>query len=107
MSRSGFLLLATVIIGGLALQPAAAQVNPTPPPSDRTEQARAFVQRFRAANTTHDGKLTRPQAEAAKMTAIVRYFGDIDAQHKGFITLEDIRVFAQKRRAAANPTATE
>jgi hypothetical protein len=104
MSRSRNLLLASIILAGSALQPGTAQTNPTP---ERQGQVRAFVERFRTANTTHDGKLTRQQAEAANMTGIVRAFPEIDAQHKGFITLEDIRAFAEKRRAAAEPAGVE
>ncbi len=105
MSRLKILLLAAAVIGAASLQPATAQ---SPPASGQQGgQVKSFLERFRAANTTHDGKLTLPQAEAANMPGLARAFPQIDAQHKGFITLEDIRTFIQKRRASAQPAATQ
>ena len=56
-------------------------------------------QRFEAANVTHDGRLTREQAEAAGLRGILRNFEQIDTDNKGYVTLQDLRVFAQARRA--------
>lgn len=60
-------------------------------------------QRFEAANTTHDGKLTLDQAQAAGMKNVIRHFGDIDADHKGYITLQDIRAWRQSQHGPAAP----
>ena len=56
--------------------------------------------RFDAANTTHDGRLTPDQAQAAGWRAIVVHFQDIDSDHKGYVTWQDIRAWQQSRRAA-------
>jgi len=69
---------------------------------------RKLETRFDAANTTHDGRLTLQQAEAANMRAIVAHFGEIDTHHAGYVTLNEVMAWrldqmAQqlKRRAAA------
>lgn len=64
-----------------------------------------LIQRFAAANVTHDGRLTRQQA-ATGMPMVARNFDSIDIEHKGFVTLPEIRAFAQERRAAGE-TATQ
>jgi hypothetical protein len=67
-----------------------------------------WQQKFAAANTTHDGHLTLPQAQAARMKTIVDHFAVIDTKNRGYLTLNDIIAWhldeqAQKmeRRAAA------
>ena len=64
-----------------------------------------LVQRFANANVTHDGRLTRGQAEAG-MPMVARNFDTIDIEHKGYVTLPEIRAFAAERRAAGQ-SATE
>lgn len=56
--------------------------------------------RFEAANVTHDGRLTLAQAEAAHWMVIVRHFGQIDRDRKGYVTWQDIRQFQQEMHAA-------
>jgi hypothetical protein len=108
---------------GLAALPAVAQTSPPPAPPGVTEPepapggpgnaGRTFVEEFRAANTTHDGRLTLQQAQAAAPTVqhmglVARRFAAIDTQHKGYITLQDIRAYRQEmmqQRAAHNPSA--
>lgn len=58
-----------------------------------------LMERFAAANVTHDGRLTREQA-ATGMPMVARNFDSIDIEHKGYVTLPEIRAFAQERRAA-------
>lgn len=57
-------------------------------------------QRFEAANTTRDGKLTLDQAKAANMRRIVDRFDAIDGTKKGYVTVEDIRTYNRAQRAA-------
>jgi hypothetical protein len=57
-----------------------------------------FARRFAAASTTHDGKLTRDQAKAARMNGMVKYFDTIDKDHKGYVTRKDAGAF---RRTSA------
>jgi hypothetical protein len=54
---------------------------------------------FAAANTTHDGHLTFPQAQAANMKPIVDHFAEIDTKNRGYITLNDIIAWHLDRMA--------
>ncbi|WP_028210228.1 hypothetical protein [Paraburkholderia mimosarum] len=68
--------------------------------SARVERMMAQVQsRFAAANTTHDDKLTREQAQAG-MPMVAQHFEEIDAQQAGFVTLAQIEDFMRARAAA-------
>ena len=107
-------LAATLLMSTAAFaQPAPDAPPPTPPEAGAPGPAGGpgapgaprmnMRQRFEAANTTHDGRLTRDQAEAAGLRGIARHFDQIDADKKGYITLQDLRAFAQARRAAAAP----
>lgn len=83
--------------------PNPPQSEPLPPPRPgaasypRTGTG-SLAQRFAAANATHDGRLTREQAEAG-MPMVARNFDAIDLDHKGYVTLPDIRGFVAQRRA--------
>ncbi len=61
-----------------------------------------FRQRFSSASP--NGHLTLDQARAGHMPMIARHFDEIDSQHKGYVTLDDIRAYQRKvqaRRRAA------
>ena len=58
---------------------------------------------FAAANTTHDGHLTRQQAELADWPRVAKHFDEIDTEHRGWITAAQIHAFNRshhKRHAA-------
>lgn len=64
--------------------------------------------RFDAANTTHDGRLTLQQAEDANMRGVVKHFSQIDTQHLGYVTFNELMAWRMdqmaqqmERRAAA------
>ena len=57
-------------------------------------------QRFEMANVTHDGRLTRDQAQQARWMGVARHFDDIDLDRKGYITLQDLREWSRARRAS-------
>ena len=61
---------------------------------------RTAKQRFEEANTTHDGKLTLEQAQAAKMTRVAKNFDAIDTEHKGYVTPAEIKAYNKAQRAA-------
>ena len=61
---------------------------------------RKLADRFAEANTTHDGHLTLAQARDAKMNEVVRDFGLIDKDKKGYVTVDGIKAFRHERRAA-------
>lgn len=75
-----------------------AQATTPPPPGAAPGQHESFIARFRAANTTNDGKLTLEQARAAGMHMIVNHFAQIDTAHKGYVTLDDIRIARAARQ---------
>ena len=58
-------------------------------------------QRFDAANITHDGRLTLQQAQAAHLSRVVHNFGSIDRDHKGYVTMQDLREWHRSRRASS------
>ena len=72
-------------------KPAVTKPKPVP----RTEE-----QRFDAANTTHDGKLTLAQATSAKWVNIRRNFAAIDKDKKGYVTQDDIKAYNAAKKAA-------
>jgi hypothetical protein len=81
-----------------ALSSAWAQ-EPPPPPSETAPPSHPLRDRFAAANITHDGRLTREQAEAGGLRMVAKNFDAIDINHHGYVTLEDVKAFAQSRRA--------
>jgi hypothetical protein len=96
-------LAAAGLLAGLtpALSSAWAQEPPPPaPPSGTAPASHPLRDRFAAANTTHDGRLTREQAEGGGMKVIAKNFDAIDVNHRGYVTLQDVRAFTQARRAA-------
>lgn len=72
---------------------AAAAVNAASP-----RHRMSWQQHFAQANTTHDGHLTRQQAEQGYPT-IARHFAEIDAGKKGFVTVDDINAWHKLHRA--------
>jgi hypothetical protein len=78
---------------------------PGPGASAQPGGGSALAQRFAMANVTHDGRLTLQQAQSA-MPMVARNFDSIDVEHKGYVTLPEIRAFAAERRTAGE-SATE
>ena len=119
-------LAAALLIGagalaqGFGASPAAAQPAPQPypdqqggpppgpggpsgygqQPSPAPGQHMTGAQKFDAANVTHDGRLTRDQAQQAGYRAVFRNFDAIDRDHKGYVTKQDIREWHRAKRAA-------
>lgn len=87
----------------LCIVSAAASAQGMPPQgadSARVERAISQLQtRFASANTTHDGKLTRAQAQAG-MPMVAQHFDEIDAQQQGYVTLAQIEDFMRQKMAA-------
>jgi hypothetical protein len=87
----------------LCIVSAAAQAQGVPPQgadSARVERMIGQLQtRFATANTTHDGKLTRAQAQAG-MPMVAQHFDEIDVQKQGYVTLTQIEDFMRQKAAA-------
>jgi hypothetical protein len=84
------------VMMGLAPMAGSAMAQDASPPA----VPHRLRDKFAAANVTHDGHLTLAQAQAGAMPMVVRHFGSIDADHKGYATLADIKQFIAVRRAA-------
>jgi hypothetical protein len=54
--------------------------------------------RFVDADTDHDGKLSRTEAQA--MPAVAKHFDEIDADHDGYITHAELRAARERYQAA-------
>ena len=59
-------------------------------------------ERFYNANTTHDGHLTREQARG-KMPNVYIYYSAIDTQHKGYVTLDEIKAYIVSQTSFDKP----
>ena len=97
-------LIISVLALGLLALPGFAQTQPAPAPAPAAAAPGTatavppvkrvpFEQRFDAANTSHDGKLTLAQAKAGKLRGVTRYFALIDTGKKGFVTKDDVAAF--------------
>ena len=77
-----FVLISLISFAGLHMQLGYAQEN--------SRANTMLEQRFKAANKTNDGKLTLEQAKAG-MPRVYKNFDKIDADHKGYVTLDQIK----------------
>lgn len=86
----------------LAQRPAPAASAPpaAAPAASPTHTRRTFEERFTAANSTHDGKLTLDQAKAGRLRAVARDFAIIDKSKRGYVTLDEIKAHQAEQRAA-------
>ena len=48
---------------------------------------------FTAANVSHDGHLTKDQAQQGDWPRVVKHFDEIDSDHKGWVSAEQIHAF--------------
>jgi len=56
----------------------------------------AFMERLKAADTNGDGMLS--QSEAAALPHLAKHFAEIDADHNGQVTADELHAFMQARR---------
>lgn len=98
-----FLIL--VLLQALALPAAAWAADPPAacPPSAHSARL-TWQQRFAAANLAHDGHLTQDEAKAG-FPLLARHFDDVDADHKGYVTVDDIRAWRAMQKAAHRPAS--
>ncbi len=85
-------LLATFCVAEVHAQDAA-------PSSEKPKSIEKFTEKFDAADSNHDGFLTREEA-AKSMPRIAKNFDVIDTNHDGKLSPQEIAQFlAAKRRA--------
>jgi hypothetical protein len=91
MRRILSLLILPLLIGSaLAEEPAKTDCRPA---------RLTWEQRFTQANVAHDGHLTLEEAKGG-YPLIAKHFDDIDVDHKGYVTTNDIRAWRVMRKAA-------
>ena len=102
----------------MAVSPLAVQAQTAAPttqqntvtsqvPAQPIPKPNRLAKRFAAANTTHDGHLTLDQARSAKWAQVVRRFGKIDADSKGYVTEQQIRTAAAQARVSKTAPANK
>jgi Ca2+-binding EF-hand superfamily protein len=77
-------LLAAILVG------ASWMAHAEPANTDAASKLQELEQRFKAANKAGDGKLTLEEAKAG-MPLIGKNFNKIDKDHKGYVTMADIK----------------
>jgi hypothetical protein len=98
------LLLVPLLAAPLLIANGRAQTAPAPVASASTSTApnsgrRSAAQHFADANTTNDGKLTLAQAQTG-YKSIAKSFADIDVNHRGYVTVDDIKAWRAAKKAA-------
>jgi Ca2+-binding EF-hand superfamily protein len=53
-------------------------------------------ERFKTADTNHDGKLTREEAKG--MPRVAKNFDKIDKDKKGYVTVDEVKSYAVENR---------
>ena len=88
-------LLASLLV---LAAPAFAQNAPAPDPTAPTSpQTQRPHERFVDADTDHDGRLSRTEAQA--MPFVSRHFDQIDSNHDGYVSRDELRAAREKMQA--------
>jgi hypothetical protein len=95
------MILPVLALSAWSVSTLAAEVaEPSAPPKAPPHYVRqTWQQRYAAANVAHDGHLTLAEARTG-YGLVAKHFGDIDNEHKGYVTQNDIRAWHIMRRAA-------
>ena len=81
-------------------QPALAADHPKADATSAHHHARqTWKEHFTKANVAHDGHLTLQEAKDG-YPPVAKHFAEIDADHKGYVTENDLKAWHIKRRAA-------
>ena len=95
----------TALVQSEPSQAASAIVAPTSVLSNGPADSEILVRHsggmdahFAAANTTHDGHLTKAQADQSGWTRVSKHFDEIDADHKGWVSVDQIHAFNKSHR---------
>ncbi len=125
ISATALTLLAAPAFAQTTTAPAAAAAAPAPvaapltaapaqtaapaapaAPKKMVGHRQTLKQHFEAANTTHDGHLTKDQATAAKWSYVTKNFDAIDTAKAGYVTSDEISAFAKAHHVAAKKKTT-
>lgn len=88
-------ILATALAAG-----AAVSANAMPAAGGHVEEALTVMhQRFDAADSHHDGRITREEARE-RMPFVYRNFDAIDTGHTGYVTMAQIEAYAARQAMA-------
>lgn len=93
--RAAVLAVSVAAFGAAA--PVFAQQDGAPAQGQRMtpeQRAQRMTERFNAADTNHDGKLSLDEAKAG-MPMVARNFDQIDTGHTGAVTLDQLNAFAK------------
>lgn len=82
------MFLALLLVPAIAA--AAPQVDANSPQAQR--MLKMLDQKFADADTDHDGKLTRAEADAG-MPRVAAHFSDIDSSGQGYVTLDQVKAY--------------
>src|SRR5262245_4830024 len=97
--RTNFLMTALML--AMATASFAADTTAT---TDRAEKAGAKMrERFDAADTYHDGLLSRDEA-AKGLPHVAKHFDAIDTNRDGKLSMQEIAQFLRNKRAVRNET---
>ncbi|HBO2804224.1 EF-hand domain-containing protein [Pseudomonas aeruginosa] len=93
-----FILTSLLALPSVAL-PTLALAAPQFGGASREQVAQQLEARFKQADASQDGKPTEAEAQKG-MPRIAKNFSKIDAAGNGYVTLEQLRAFAQQAAAA-------
>jgi hypothetical protein len=90
---------------------ARAQAGDAGSPPDSDARLQRLMTRFHKADVNGDGKLTADEARQG-MPRVYEHFADIDTDHKGYVTLQQITAYLQAhseqhRHGAAPPPSPQ
>ncbi len=88
--------LAAVLLLGIACNACAQQQAQTDNP-----QQQAMRERLQAADTDHDGRISKAEAEA-KLPRIAKRFDQLDGNHDGYLDADELKAMASQLRARRN-----
>ncbi len=93
-----FLAWGAAALMGCSLASAQAPVTPPPADTDGLSKGEAkAVREFKMLDFNGDGKLSR--SEVKLFPRLSNAFDEADTDHDGFVSYEEVRVFAAKYRA--------
>lgn len=95
--------LAAALLLGIACNACAQQQAQTDNPKQQ-----AMRERLQAADTDHDGKIGKAEAEA-KLPRIAKHFDQLDGNHDGYLDADEMKAMAAQiatRRNGAQQNAS-